>query len=343
MPKTLEEKKTLRHFKEEYKDPKKAKEVYFALRNKSPKFDRSQGGGYSSKKSLAKWWVERLEKLPVLSVKSRVLQRLKFQDPELNWWLQRIQAVKAGHEGYLITDKEGNKHLPTHSGGKPNHRLMGGAWAALHEGYRGNKYEGPNKSQAISKLAKLYEREGLKPPTSKSQSGAPYPLPINSGLKSKEKKDFNLKKKDQEVKIPPPSHAKYFNGIRVVIENPKGSQRHWTDHHTGEKGTTTMLYDYGYFPDNKGLDKDEVDCYLGNNETSPYAFVVKQLKLGTNKMDEVKCMMGFNNPEEARAAYEAHYNKKGFFGGITVWPIDKFQAALRDSLRDPTIIKSLVT
>ena len=45
--------------------------------------------------------------------------------------------------------------------GELNHRLMGAAFAALHEGYRGNKYEGPNKEQAISKLRKLYEQEDM--------------------------------------------------------------------------------------------------------------------------------------------------------------------------------------
>ena len=41
---------------------------------------------------------------------------------------------------------------------------MGAAWAALHEGHRGNEYDGPGKSEAIAKLKKLYEREGMKPP-----------------------------------------------------------------------------------------------------------------------------------------------------------------------------------
>jgi hypothetical protein len=45
--------------------------------------------------------------------------------------------------------------------GNIDHGLMGGAWAALHEGYRGNKYEGPNKSAAIARLAALYKSEGM--------------------------------------------------------------------------------------------------------------------------------------------------------------------------------------
>jgi hypothetical protein len=52
-------------------------------------------------------------------------------------------------------------------GGKIDHTLMGAAWAALHGGYRGNKYEGPNKVQALAKLRKLYMSEGMPMPGSK--------------------------------------------------------------------------------------------------------------------------------------------------------------------------------
>lgn len=51
--------------------------------------------------------------------------------------------------------------------GKPDHRLMGAAWAALHGGYRGNKYEGPSKADAIAKLKKLYESEQMALPAEK--------------------------------------------------------------------------------------------------------------------------------------------------------------------------------
>jgi hypothetical protein len=52
--------------------------------------------------------------------------------------------------------------------GNPDHGLMGGAWAALHGGYRGNKYEGPNSGAALSKLTKMYSSEGI--PTPKSDA-----------------------------------------------------------------------------------------------------------------------------------------------------------------------------
>lgn len=66
--------------------------------------------------------------------------------------------------GHLVTDESGNKHLPTSVGGKPDPRHMGYAWAALHEGFRGNKYEGPDKEKAIAKLRNMYEAHGMTPP-----------------------------------------------------------------------------------------------------------------------------------------------------------------------------------
>jgi len=65
---------------------------------------------------------------------------------------------------YLVSGK-GGKHLPvTDESGTPNHRLMGAAWAALHGGYRGNKYEGPDKAKAISTLKAMYKAEKMDMP-----------------------------------------------------------------------------------------------------------------------------------------------------------------------------------
>src|SRR5579871_438575 len=69
------------------------------------------------------------------------------------------EAVK-----YLVSDKDGD-HLPVSGDdGTPNHRLMGAAWAALHGGYRGNKYEGSDKAAAIKKLTALYKSEKMDTP-----------------------------------------------------------------------------------------------------------------------------------------------------------------------------------
>jgi len=48
--------------------------------------------------------------------------------------------------------------------GDLDHGLMGAAWAALHGGYRGNVYEGPEKAAALTKLQGLYTSEGMETP-----------------------------------------------------------------------------------------------------------------------------------------------------------------------------------
>lgn len=68
---------------------------------------------------------------------------LVVEDPEtVTSWHLRVRAVN----------------------GDPDHRLMGAAWAALHGGYRGNRYEGPGKAGAISKLTAMYAAEGMDVP-----------------------------------------------------------------------------------------------------------------------------------------------------------------------------------
>jgi hypothetical protein len=63
---------------------------------------------------------------------------------------------------YLVTEDDGTTHLPyTDESGKPDHAHMGAAHAALHGGYRGNKYEGPKKQEAKDKLKALYASEKL--------------------------------------------------------------------------------------------------------------------------------------------------------------------------------------
>jgi hypothetical protein len=71
---------------------------------------------------------------------------------------------------YLVSGKDGD-HLPyTGADGKPDHSLMGAAWAALHTNYRGQPYGGPDKAGAISRLSHIYQQEGMDTPASKGDS-----------------------------------------------------------------------------------------------------------------------------------------------------------------------------
>lgn len=83
-------------------------------------------------------------------------------------------AVKKEADGehpcshYLVAenpDEPSTWHLRVKgSDGKPDHTLMGAAWAALHEGYRGNQYDGPKKTDALDKLKSLYKSENMPVP-----------------------------------------------------------------------------------------------------------------------------------------------------------------------------------
>jgi hypothetical protein len=61
------------------------------------------------------------------------------------------------------TSEPSTWHLQVKRHGEVDRRLMGGAKAALTSpgGYRGNKYEGPKKAEAIRKLKALYKAEDL--------------------------------------------------------------------------------------------------------------------------------------------------------------------------------------
>ncbi len=80
--------------------------------------------------------------------------------------------LEAKSSDYLVVedpDKSSSWHLPVRKNGKPDHRLMGAAWAALHGGYRGNKYEGPDKAAALKKLKALYKSEKLDLPSESAE------------------------------------------------------------------------------------------------------------------------------------------------------------------------------
>jgi hypothetical protein len=80
---------------------------------------------------------------------------------------------------YLIVEdreKPTTWHLQVKRNGTPDHGLMGGAWAALHGGYRGNKYEGPQKGEALAKLKKMYDAEKIDQPETKEADEQPSAL-----------------------------------------------------------------------------------------------------------------------------------------------------------------------
>lgn len=95
-----------------------------------------------------------------------------------------VMATVAGEDypasAFLVTEhafKPTTWHLRVmDKDGKPDHALMGAAWAALHGGYRGNVYEGTGKAEALTKLTALYKKEKMDLPDSGGKSVDPGDL-----------------------------------------------------------------------------------------------------------------------------------------------------------------------
>jgi len=127
-----------------------------------------------------------------------------------------------------------------------------------------------------------------------------------------------------------------WKGLDIAIENPVGSTR------TGKGWQTKMLHDYGYIKRSEAVDGDEVDVYLGPNLAAPMVYIVHQRKAGDwANYDEDKCMIGFENDVDARAAYLQHYSDPRFLGPITAMPVDEFVRKVKDTNEAPAMIKGL--
>lgn len=119
-------------------------------------------------------------------------------------------------------------------------------------------------------------------------------------------------------------------GLPVSVETQAGALRHWKNGHDGTAGSTRALHDYGYLRGTVGLDGEQLDVYVGPHRDATHAHVVTQMRAPEfREVDEHKVMLGFRDPDEAKAAYLRHYNSPKFFGSIESIPIEEFRRRAR--------------
>lgn len=94
------------------------------------------------------------------------------------------------------------------------------------------------------------------------------------------------------------------HGLRIAIENPRGSLRKWRAE-DGTSGASLMKFHYGYFEGVMGADGDELDVFIGPWPENDAVFVVNQSFGG--KFDEHKVMLGFPDQRTAVAGYLSNY------------------------------------
>lgn len=95
----------------------------------------------------------------------------------------------------------------------------------------------------------------------------------------------------------------------VTIENPKGSVRSGVDAQ-GNPWQNEMHNTYGYIRGTEGVDGDHIDVFLSDDIDGwdgHRVFVIDQYN-SDGTFDEHKVMLGFNDEEEAEAAYLSNYD-----------------------------------
>lgn len=99
-----------------------------------------------------------------------------------------------------------------------------------------------------------------------------------------------------------------IDGLRISIENPKGSVRKGIDK-GGKPWKIKMHNTYGYINGVKSVDGDDIDIFLSKDPSKGNVYIVDQVKPKTGKFDEHKIMYGYKTKAEAVKDYKSNYEK----------------------------------
>ena len=126
----------------------------------------------------------------------------------------------------------------------------------------------------------------------------------------------------------------FLHGLRITIENPKGSIRRGKSP-DGTSWESKLTASYGYIvrapKGNKsfapiGKDGDHVDVFIGKHPHAELVYVVDQINPSTNCFDEHKAVLGELSLQSAKDLYLSNYEPgwKGL-GDITPLTMQQFK------------------
>lgn len=116
-----------------------------------------------------------------------------------------------------------------------------------------------------------------------------------------------------------------FQGLRIAVENRKGSVRSGTTP-DGHEWHTKMKAPYGYIEaPAKGRDGESIDVYVGPKKDADTAFVVHQHKPDGTGHDEDKVILGVEDEAAARKLYLQHYDDPKFLGPMDAVPMERLR------------------
>ena len=120
-----------------------------------------------------------------------------------------------------------------------------------------------------------------------------------------------------------------LHGMSVRIENPRNTYREKADK-GGKVWRSRMAAHYGDIEGTRGNDGDPIDVFVGPFPESTAVWVINQRRVGTDKLDEHKAMLGFVSEQQARNAYLDSYDR-GWTGLMSIVraTINQFKAWLK--------------
>ncbi len=116
-----------------------------------------------------------------------------------------------------------------------------------------------------------------------------------------------------------------FQGIPIHLDRPKGFVMHGQDD-KGVPWSREYKFDYGFIPKTTGGDGDGLDVFLGPNPDAHESYWAVQNK-PDGSFDEYKVFLGFDNRDEATAAYRQHIPLR-FLRGMVAVKVDMMKAML---------------
>lgn len=116
-----------------------------------------------------------------------------------------------------------------------------------------------------------------------------------------------------------------FQGLKIKVDRPKGFIMFGEDS-KGKPWKRKYKYDYGFIPKTLGGDGDGLDVFIGPAKKAKQTFWAVQ-RNDDGSFDEYKIFVGFDNRDEAIAAYRAHIPKK-YFGRLITMSIEMMKAML---------------
>lgn len=116
-----------------------------------------------------------------------------------------------------------------------------------------------------------------------------------------------------------------FQGIPIHLDRPKGFVMHGQDE-KGAPWSREYKFDYGFIPKTTGGDGDGLDVFLGPNPDAHESYWAVQNK-PDGSFDEYKVFLGFDNRDEATAAYRQHIPLRLLRGMISI-KVDMMKAML---------------